>query len=169
MGAAEGTNNEDAEVEPEPSKNDIGCKDCLQESGQAPSKELFKQENHVRFNDVVETHEVETEYDKPDRLGAYMKGFGKRVIICTILVVFGKTAWPHIQPIVWPEAPTKEGKLYVLTDKSFRGHVSRGDHFIMMYAPWCGHCKNLKPEWEKVGGHASILTPILTSNTFSLP
>ena len=105
--AAEGTNNEDAEVEPEPSKNDIGCKDCLQESGQAPSKELFKQENHVRFNDVVETHEVETEYDKPDRLGAYMKGFGKRVIICTILVMFGKTAWPHIQPIVWPEAPTK--------------------------------------------------------------
>jgi len=148
--AAEGTNNEDAKEEPEPSKNDIGCKDCLQESGQAPSKELFKQENHVRFNDVVETHEVETEYDKPDRLGAYMKGFGKRVIICTILVMFGKTAWPHIQPIVWPEAPTKEGKLYVLTDKSFRGHVSRGDHFIMMYAPWCGHCKNLKPEWEKL-------------------
>merc|ERR1719418_523709 len=61
--AAEGSNNEDAEVEPEPSKNDIGCKDCLQESGQAP----------------IETHEVETEYDKPDRLGAYMKGFGKRV------------------------------------------------------------------------------------------
>jgi len=76
--AAEGTNNEDAEVEPEPSKNDIGCKDCLQESGQAP---------------------IET---------------------------------------------------YVLTDKSFRGHVPRGDHFIMMYAPWCGHCKNLKPEWEKL-------------------
>ena len=57
----------------------------------------------------------------------------------------------------------QEGKLYVLTDKSFRGHVSRGDHFIMMYAPWCGHCKNLKPEWEKVRGRASILTLILTS------
>jgi thiol-disulfide isomerase/thioredoxin len=39
----------------------------------------------------------------------------------------------------------------VLTDRSFRGHVARGDHFIMMYAPWCGHCKNLKPSWEQVG------------------
>ena len=44
----------------------------------------------------------------------------------------------------------QEGKLYVLTDRSFRGHVSRGDHFIMMYAPWCGHCNRLKPDWEKV-------------------
>ncbi len=29
----------------------------------------------------------------------------------------------------------KKGKLYVLTDRSFRGHVCRGDHFVMMYAP----------------------------------
>lgn len=135
-------------VEAEPQKNDIGCKKCLQEG--EGSKKFSKKESQVRFNDVVETHEVETEYGKPDRTLIYLKGFAKRVIVCTMFVMIAKTAWPHVAPIVWPEEPTKEGKLYVLTDRSFRSHVSRGDHFILMYAPWCGHCQRLKPDWEKV-------------------
>ncbi|XP_023324566.1 thioredoxin domain-containing protein 5 [Eurytemora carolleeae] len=64
--------------------------------------------------------------------------------------MIGRSAWPKVQPYVWPEIPSKEGKLYVLTEKSFRGHVSRGDHFVMMYAPWCGHCQQLKPVWEQL-------------------
>jgi len=122
----------DATESTESSKNDIGCKQCLEE------------------DKSIETREVETEYDKPDRTMKYLKGFGQRVILCTLLVMVGKYAWPKLQPIVWPEEPVKEGKLYVLTDRSFRGHVSRGDHFIMMYAPWCGHCNRLKPDWEKL-------------------
>jgi len=88
--------------------------------------------------------------EKPDRLTNYLKGFVKRVIFCTILVIAVKNSWPYLQSRFWPEAPTKEGKLYILNDRSFRGHVSRGDHFVMMYAPWCGHCQRLKPDWEKL-------------------
>ena len=88
-------------------KNDIGCKQCLDEG--KPSKTFLKKTNQVRFNEVVETREVETEYDKPERIFKYMKGFVKRVIICSAFILLCKSVWPRIQPVVWPEVPTKVG------------------------------------------------------------
>jgi len=83
-------------------------------------------------------------------VSGYLVGFAKRVVICTLLVFTFKSVWPQLQSRFWPEPPVKEGKCYVLNDKSFRGHVSRGDHIVMMYAPWCGHCQRLKPIWDKI-------------------
>lgn len=83
-------------------------------------------------------------------MSGYLVGFAKRVVICTILVFAFKSVWPQVQNHFWPEPPVKEGKCYVLNDKSFKGHVSRGDHIVMMYAPWCGHCQKLKPIWDKI-------------------
>ena len=88
-------------------KKDIGCKQCLEEEEKEPSKPIHKKTSLVRFNEVVETREVETEYDKPDRTLSYVKGFLKRVIICSVLVMFVKSFWPQLQPVVWPEAPVK--------------------------------------------------------------
>ena len=88
-------------------KNDIGCKECLEEK--KPSKTFHKKTNQVRFNEVVETREVETEYDKPDRIFKYIQGFIKRVIICSAFILLCKSVWPRIQPMVWPEAPTQVG------------------------------------------------------------
>lgn len=119
--------------------------------------------NHEADKEVVESteedktscrkcdDEVTVDPVKPGHpVQGYLKGFAKRAVICTLLVMVAKSAWPEIQSRFWPEAPVKEGKLYILNDKSFRGHVKSGDNFVMFYAPWCGHCKQLKPTWEQL-------------------
>merc|ERR1711902_347999 len=106
----EDTKENGEEPEEATSKNDLNCKKCVEEN-EGTSRGINRKESHVRFNDVIETHEVETEYDKPDRTLNFLKGFGKRVILCTLLIFIAKAAWPRIQPIVWPEEPVKEGKL----------------------------------------------------------
>ena len=48
----------------------------------------------------------------------------------------------------WAEEDHGNGQVVHLTDDHFDSvRASKNHLFVMFYAPWCGHCKNLKPDY----------------------
>ena len=43
----------------------------------------------------------------------------------------------------------------VLNEGNFESVTSRGYTFVKFYAPWCGHCQMMEPDWEEVGEYVT--------------
>ncbi|XP_018017538.1 thioredoxin domain-containing protein 5 homolog [Hyalella azteca] len=44
----------------------------------------------------------------------------------------------------------EEGSATLLTEESFSTAIKEKPHFVMFFAPWCGHCKKLAPVWQEL-------------------
>jgi len=47
-------------------------------------------------------------------------------------------------------AEREENNVVVLVGKNFESEVRGKNVLVFFYAPWCGHCKSSKPEYEKL-------------------
>ncbi|VDM57196.1 unnamed protein product [Angiostrongylus costaricensis] len=85
---------------------------------------------------------------------------GNIVIVLTVLLCV--SVIPACSSLYGPQDDVVE-----LTSANFQNKVINGDELwvVEFYAPWCGHCKNLAPEYKKA---ASALKGIAKANSTSV-
>lgn len=73
-----------------------------------------------------------------DKLTAFFEGYAAGTL----------TSHMKSEPVPEPN----DGPVFVLVGSEFENVIGKDkDVFVEYYAPWCGHCKRLAPEYEIVG------------------
>lgn len=80
------------------------------------------------------------------------------MLVLIFVVIFASLLIPG-DALYKPKGPVT----VVMDDKQFKDEVLKhnGVVFVEFYAPWCGHCKNLVPEYEKAASHLAGVVKVV--------
>ena len=66
--------------------------------------------------------------------------------------------------VVAPFAAQVAGKSLELNPQSFEQAIQSKNTFIKWYAPWCGHCKALAPDWDTLAEKYSASSSVMIAS-----
>jgi thiol-disulfide isomerase/thioredoxin len=53
-------------------------------------------------------------------------------------------------------AATAAGSAFDLNNGNFDDAVAGKNAFVKFFAPWCGHCKGMKPAWDQLADEVRV-------------
>jgi len=74
------------------------------------------------------------------------------------------TAVIFVALVVTPFASQVAGKSVELDPQSFEQAIQSKNTFVKWYAPWCGHCKALAPDWDALADKYSSSPSVLIAS-----